>query len=80
MILEFQILQDNAMVKMKIKVSVTVCYCLFPLGMSSWQQKTLSRHSDQAEYKGHNANFICNSFCSVRVLGLGKDWWLLWNS
>lgn len=35
-----------------------VSHYLFPLGMSSWLQKSLSHHPDQAEYKGHNANFI----------------------
>lgn len=58
------------MVKKNKKVSlIGSVFCLLPLGMSCWLQKSLSGHQDQAEYKGRNANFIGNLFSSVGVLG-----------
>lgn len=81
-ILEFQILQDNAMVKTKKPeecIFNNVNYCLFPGRMHSQLQKSLSRRPDQAEYKGPMPISSETCFAVSESWFLGKDLWLLWN-
>lgn len=60
MISVLQILQDNAMFKKNPEDSLFNhgSACLFPLGTSSWLQKSLSGHPDPAQHRGQDASFV----------------------